>query len=70
LSVSQGNFTNNNNTALSLVDSNLVLEGGTLFDGNHAINGGALRLCDTSLVYISYYENKQIECVTRQVAIL
>ena len=46
------NFTRNNNTALSLVDSNLVLEGDILFDNNHAINGGALRFCDTSLVYI------------------
>ena len=46
------NFTKNNNTALSLVDSNLVLEGNILFDGNRAINGGALRFCDTSLVYI------------------
>ena len=46
------NFTRNNNTALSLVDSNLVLEGNILFDDNHAINGGALKFCDTSLVYI------------------
>ena len=46
------NFTKNNNTALSLVDSNLVLEGNILFDGNHAINGGALRFCDSSIVHI------------------
>ena len=46
------NFTKNNNTALSLVDSSLVLEGDILFEGNRAINGGALRFCDTSLVYI------------------
>ena len=46
------NFTKNNSTALSLVDSNLVLEGIILFDGNRGINGGALRFCDTSLVYI------------------
>jgi len=45
-------FTRNNNTALSLVDSNLVLEGDILFDDNHAINGGALRFCDTSVLYI------------------
>ena len=46
------NFTKNNNTVLSLVDSNLVLEGDILFEGNQAINGGALRFCDTSLVYL------------------
>ena len=46
------NFTSNNSTALSLVDSNLFLEGNILFDGNRAINGGALRFCDTSRVYI------------------
>ena len=46
------NFTKNNNTVLSLVGSNLVLEGNILFEGNQAINGGALRFCDTSLVYI------------------
>ena len=34
------------------MDSNLVLERNILFDGNRAINGGALRFCDTSLVYI------------------
>ena len=45
-------FRKNKNTALSLVGSNLVLEGDILFEGNHAINGGALRFCDTSLVYI------------------
>ena len=46
------NFTKNNNTVLSLVDSSLVLEGNILFEGNQAINGGALRFGDTSLVYI------------------
>jgi len=46
------NFIKNTITALSLVDSNLVLEGNILFDGNHAINGGALRFSDTSFVYI------------------
>ena len=47
------NFTKNNNTVLSLVGSNLVLEGDILFEGNQAMNGGALRFVDTSLVYIS-----------------
>ena len=46
------NFTRNNSTALSLVESNLILEGHIFFDGNHAINGGALRFCDTSVVHI------------------
>jgi len=45
------NFTRSDDTALSLVDSNLVLEGSN-FDSNHAINGGTLRLCNTSLAYI------------------
>ena len=46
------NFTENNNTVLALKGSNLVLEGNILFEGNQAINGGALRFHDTSLVYI------------------
>ena len=31
------NSTRSNNTALSLVDSNLVLEGSVLFDGNFSV---------------------------------
>ena len=46
------NFTKNNNTAISLLDSNLVLEGLILFEGNCAIKGGALRFGENSLMYI------------------
>ena len=46
------NFTYNNNTALSAMNSNLVFEGNILFKGNNATNGGALKFCDTSVVYI------------------
>ena len=46
------NFTKNNSTALSLFGSNVILEGKILFDGNHAMNGGGLRFCETSRMYI------------------
>ena len=46
------NFTKNNNTAISLLDSNLILEGVILFEGNRAIKGGALRFGETALMYI------------------
>ena len=46
------NFTKNKNTAISLLDSNLILEGVILFEGNHAIKGGALRFGETALMYV------------------
>lgn len=45
-------FSNNNSTALSIVDSNLLLSGQSLFSNNHGVNGGAIKICDSSYVYI------------------
>ena len=45
-------FSNNNSTALSTVDSNIVLSGQLLFSENKAVNGGAMKLCDSSYMYI------------------
>ena len=45
-------FTNNSNTAIAVQNTNLVFEGNNLFQNNTGTNGGALRLCDTSIIYI------------------
>ena len=46
------NFTDNNSTALSLVDSNVHFSGKIRFENNRAINGGALKFCQLSAMYI------------------
>ena len=46
------NFTDNNSTTLSAVDSNLVFLGHILFKNNSGVNGGALKFCDSSIVYL------------------
>ena len=46
------NFTDNNSTVLSIVDSNVVLSGQLLFSNNSAVNGGAMKFCDSSYMYI------------------
>ncbi len=46
------NFTGNNNTALSITDSNLIFEGEIVFKRNSAANGGALNFRDMSVMYI------------------
>ena len=45
-------FIKNKNTAMSLLDSNLIVDGVILFEGNRAIKGGALRFGENSLMYI------------------
>ncbi len=45
-------FKYNNVTAISLVNSNLCFKGVILFKENKAINGGALNLCDSSIIYM------------------
>ena len=45
-------FTNNGNTPIAVQNTNLVFEGNNLFQNNTGTNGGALRLCDTSIIYV------------------
>ena len=49
------NFTNNNGTALMLVNSGVQLLGETIFQNNSAEYGGAIKLCDSSVMY---FENE------------
>ena len=46
-------FSHNKGTAISLVNSNLIFIGPVLFKRNTATHGGALSLCDSSLVYLN-----------------
>lgn len=46
------NFTGNNVTALSARNSNLFFSGNIIFDSNKGTNGGALKFCDTSIMYL------------------
>ena len=47
------NFTDNNATALSLVSSNVCFYGTLRFERNRAVNGGALKFCQSSAMYLS-----------------
>ena len=60
------NFTDNNATALSLVSSNVCFYGKLRFERNRAVNGGALKFCQSSAMYISnhtqmYFINNSAE---------
>ena len=46
------NFTNNNGTAVSLRRSNLNFHNSTWFTNNRAVYGGALRVCEGSLIFL------------------
>ena len=46
-------FSHNKGTAISLVNSNLIFKGPVLFKCNTANHGGALSLCDSSLIYLN-----------------
>ena len=46
-------FANNNSTAISTVGSTIILKGELTFENNSAGNGGAIRFCDTSVMYIN-----------------
>ena len=54
-------FSNNNSTALSVVDSNVVLSGGLVFSDNVAVNGGAIKFCDSSYMYIENHTSVLFE---------
>ena len=45
-------FMDNLNTPISLLNTNLVFEGNITFQNNTGTNGGALRLCESSAIYI------------------
>ena len=45
-------FVNNNSTAISTVESNIVLSGRLVFRNNTAVNGGAIKFCDSSYMFI------------------
>ena len=46
------NFTENNGTALFIVNSGVIFEEHTLFRGNRAIYGAAIKLCDSSVLFL------------------
>lgn len=46
------NFTNNNITALSVRSSNIIFKDQILFDSNRGVNGGALKFCDSSFMFL------------------
>lgn len=51
------NFTNNNSTSLSAVGSHIIFSGELNFENNTAVNGGAIKFCDTSVMYIANNTN-------------
>ena len=50
-------FINNNSTTISAVGSNIIFSGELTFENNTAVNGGALKFCDTSVMYIENNTN-------------
>ena len=52
IQVSNSNFTNSSGSVFSLRNSNLNFFGTVHFENNHATYGGALKVCDSSMVYI------------------
>ncbi|XP_064401942.1 uncharacterized protein LOC135347807 [Halichondria panicea] len=52
-------FTNNNGTALLLVESTVLFKNYTLFNHNVAAHGGAIRVCDGSTFFL--YDGTHIE---------
>lgn len=57
-------FTSNNSTAISAVGSNIMLTGNLTFENNTAVNGGAIKFCDTSIMFIK--NNTHISFVGNQ----
>ena len=53
MEISDCNFTDNLGTALSLRLSNAIFSGEILFKNNTATNGGALKLCESSMIFIN-----------------
>ena len=54
-------FANNNSTALSIVDSNVLLSGQSIFSNNSGVNGGAIKICDSSYMYIKNHSSVVFE---------
>ena len=52
VNVSNSNFTNCHGTVISLRSSNLNLYENIRFENNNAIFGGALKVCDSSIIYL------------------
>ena len=50
--IEQSNFTRNNGSAISLTNSNVIFKGNITFRENHALYGGALKICDSSTLYL------------------
>ena len=46
-------FTDNVGTAISLRDSSVIFSGKILFENNTAINGGGLKFCESSVMFIN-----------------
>ncbi len=53
MDIINSSFTANNGTAISAKSTNIIFSGNILFLGNAGINGGALRLCDSSFLFIN-----------------
>ena len=53
--ISNSKFMNNNGTALMLASSGVQFQKETLFINNKAEYGGAIKLCDTSVMYFDNY---------------
>ena len=51
--IANSNFTNNNGTALMLVGSGVQFYDETVFKNNSANHGGAIKLCDSSVMYFN-----------------
>lgn len=52
IQLSECSFTNSNGTVFSLRNSNLNLYGNIHFENNHATYGGALKVCDSSMIFL------------------
>ena len=53
MEISDCNFTDNIGTAMSLRASNVIFSGKVVFENNAATNGGALKFCESSAMFIN-----------------
>lgn len=53
VTVQNSRFINNNGTAISLTSSSIIFNGNITFKGNTAAYGGAIKVCDSSIIYIT-----------------
>ena len=61
VTVQNSNFTNNNGTAVSLTSSSTIFIGIVIFKANTAAYGGAIKICDSSTIYIA--QNTVVKCI-------